>query len=130
VKRIAVLALLVSGGSLTHMHAAVRKGYQGATVVSVAPVEMTARSSVGSNPADAPIAPEVFAYDVSLRTQCLVYVGRYESATDYLPAYLKPNSSVNVRVEKHSMYLSLPLDHEVKLGILGHHPVQEGACAR
>lgn len=36
--------------------------------------------------ADSPRPPTEYDFEVSLRTACLVYVGFYQSATDYLPS--------------------------------------------
>lgn len=73
----------------------------------------------GGSPTDAPLQASDYAYDVAIRLNCNVYNTRYESPTDYLPSVFAPNHPVDVRIEKHVIYVSLPEDREVKLGILG-----------
>ncbi len=128
--RVAALTLLVCGGLLLYLHASVKPGYQTATVVSVQALEATQRTYVGGNPSDAPTEPQEFAYSIGLKVNCTMYVGRYESATDYLPAAFKPQSAVDVRLAKHWMYVSLPMDHEIKLALMSHHALLDGACTQ
>ncbi len=40
---------------------------------------------------------EDYSYDIGIRLNCDVYIGRYESATDYLPAVFAPQHTVDVR---------------------------------
>jgi len=105
-----------------------RSGYQAATVVSVEKHE-TPSNYVGGNPSDAPLQAEDYSYDIGIRLDCDVYVGRYESATDYLPSVFAPNHTVDVRLEKHILYVSLPSsDREVKMGIVSHRRTKENGC--
>src|SRR5262249_30874304 len=103
------LTLLVCSGLLLCLHASVKAGYQTATVVSVEPVDTAQRTYVGGNPSDAPSEAQEFAYNIRLKLNCTMYEGRYESATDYLPIAFKAQSSIDVRVAKHWMYVSLPM---------------------
>jgi hypothetical protein len=73
---------------------------------------------VGDNPSDAPLQSTAFAYDVSLRVSCGTYVGRYQSALNYLPAVFTPNRPVEVRLQKHVMYVEVPGEQEYKMGIV------------
>jgi hypothetical protein len=73
---------------------------------------------VGDNPSDAPLQSSAFAYDVSLRVSCGTYVGRYQSALNYLPAVFTPNRPVEVRFQKHVMYVEVPGEQEYKMGIV------------
>ena len=102
-------------------------GYQTAIVVSVE--KYNAPTTYIGSPSDAPLQPEVYAYDIGVRLNCDVYVGRYESSTDYLPAVFAANHDVDVRMQKHVMYVSLPFgDRVVKMGIVGHHHLLENSC--
>ena len=128
--RVAALALLLCSGLLLYLHASVKPGYQAATVTSVEPVDASHQVYAGGNPSDAAGVPTEFAYDIGLKVDCTTYVGRYESATDYLPAAFKQQSSVDVRIAKHWVYVSLPMDHEIKLALMSHHALVSGACTR
>ena len=82
----------------------------------------------GGSPSDAPLQAE--DYDIGIRLNCNIYIGRYESATDYLPSVFSPKHSVDVRLQKHVMYVSLPeSDREVKMGVVGQSRVKEEDCA-
>jgi hypothetical protein len=125
-----ILAFAIAGVA-AYLHASTKQpqGYQTATVVSVEQLDLTPQF-VGANPSDAPSEPEEFAYNIGLKLNCTVYTGRYESATDYLPIWFKPDHNVDVRLDKHWIYVSLPSDREVKLGIVNHRAVHDETCAR
>lgn len=99
---------------------------QTATAVSVTNYE--APSNYIGSPTDAPLQPIEYADDVGVRLECEVYVGRYESAIDYLPSAFTPNHSVGVIIQKHILYLTLSGDREVKLGIIRHDQLKDGSC--
>jgi hypothetical protein len=102
--------------------------YQTATVVSV-DKHVSESNYVGGSPSDAPLQAEDYSYDIGTRLNCNIYIGRYESATDYLPSPFSPTHSVDVRLQKHIMYVNLPhSDREVKMGIVGHSRVKEQSC--
>jgi hypothetical protein len=103
-------------------------GYQTATVVSVTK-HMSVSNYVGDNPIDAPLQVRDYSYDIGIRLNCNVYLGRYESATRYLPSVFAPNHEVDVRLHKHVMYFSLPSDEEVMMGIVGRRRVKDEMCA-
>jgi hypothetical protein len=130
-KSLMLLALLF-GILLVYMHAKtkpdVEQGYQTATVVSVHKYE-TQSNYVGDNPADAPLQSRNYAYEIGIRLDCNVYVGLYQSATNYLPADFAPSKTVDVRMRKHVMYVSLPYnDWDVKMGIVGHRRIKDESC--
>jgi hypothetical protein len=105
-----------------------QQGYETATVVSVDKYEVPSNDA-GGTPTDAPLQSQDYAYNVGIRLNCNVYVGRYESATDYLPSVFAPNHEVDVRLQKHIMYVSLPDgDNVVKMGIVSHKRVKEQSC--
>ena len=131
-KKILMVSGLLLSALLVYLHADTKKdsriGYQTATVVSV-DKHVSQSNYVGSSPTDAPLQADDYSYDIGIRLDCNIYVGRYESATDYLPAVFSPNHAVDVRLQKHIMYVSLPdSDREVKMGIVGHKRVKEESC--
>jgi hypothetical protein len=84
---------------------------------------------IGS-PTDAPLQADDYSYDVGIRVNCTVYVGRYESVIDYLPSSFAPNHSLEVLLQKHILYVKVPeLGREVKMGIVGHKKrVKDDTC--
>jgi hypothetical protein len=123
---------LVFGVPLMYLHASAKpdmeQGYQTATVVSVTK-HVSASNYVGDNPSDAPLQARDYSYDIGIRLNCNVYVGRYESAIRYLPSVFAPNHEVDVRLRKHIMYVNLPFsDEEVMMGIVGHKRVKDEVC--
>jgi len=123
----AILSIL-----LVYLHADTKRvskdQYQAATVVSV-DRHVTESNYVGSNPSDAPVQADDYSYDIGIRLECNIYIGRYQSAVDYLPPVFAPQHTVDVRMQKHILYVSLPdSDREVKMGIVGHRRVKEEGC--
>jgi hypothetical protein len=123
---------LVLSALLVYLHADTKRGpndqYQTATVVSVD--KHVAESNYVGSPTDAPVQAEDYSYDIGIRLNCNIYIGRYESATDYLPSVFPPKHAVDVRLQKHVMYVSLPeSDREVKMGVVGQSRVKEEDCA-
>jgi hypothetical protein len=120
--------LLISLHAGAKQPAALDDGYQTATVVSVTK-HVSASNYVGDNPSDAPLQAPDYSYDIGIRLNCNIYVGRYESAIKYLPSVFAPNHEVDVRLHKHIMYVSLPFsDDEVMMGIVHHSRVKDEAC--
>lgn len=79
-----------------------KEAYQPATVVSVTNLNTS---------------PE-FSYDIGIRMNCMLYVGRYKSASNFVPSPITLNNSVDVRVEQHWMYVFLPPDREVQMRLM------------
>jgi|GEM_PF-2520244 len=79
--------------------------------------------------ADSPPPPTEYDYEVSLCIDCLVYVGLYQSAIDYLPSAIAPDQSVEVSVEKHVMRVRVSGDREITLEITRHYRVSPGSCS-
>ncbi len=128
-KHVLSLAVLLSAVFVTLLQAQTQQAkgtYQNATVLSVD--KYTAPSNdAGTTPTDAPLQPQAYTYDVSVRVNCNVYVGRYESAIDYLPSVLAANKAVDVRVDKHRIYINLPgSDRTVEMGIVSHKRAEQG----
>jgi len=104
-----------------------KTGYVTATVVSVEK-HVLPTNYLGS-PSDAPLQAETYSYDVGIRLNCNLYTGRYESATDYLPSELAANHTVDVRLDKHVIYVSLSnQDREVKMGIVARKHLRGQVC--
>jgi hypothetical protein len=123
---------VVSGVVLTCLPAdstrVTEQGYEAATVVSVDRFQPVSKY-LGENPADAPLWAREYAYDIGIRLACNIYVGRYESAINYLPSAFARNQIVDVRLQKHLLFVSLPdSDWDVKMGIVSHRRVRNDSC--
>jgi hypothetical protein len=132
-KRNFIVSGLILSALQVYLHAGTKREskdqYQTATVVSV-DKHVPESNYVGGSPSDAPLQAEDYSRDIGIRLNCNIYIGRYESATGYLPSVFSPKHSVDVRLQKHIMYVSLPeSDREVKMGIVGHSRVKEEGCA-
>jgi len=132
-KRILSISVVMASLMLIYVQANAKAskqtGFETATVVSVDKHE-TPSNYVGGSPSDAPLMAQDNSYDIGIRLNCNVYVGRYESATDYLPSVFAPNHSVDVRLDGHLMFVSLPDgDRIVKMGIVSHKRVKEQSCS-
>jgi hypothetical protein len=77
---------------------------------------------------DSPPPLSEYDYQVSLRVGCLVYVGLYQSAIDYLPSAIAPDQVVEVRVEKHFMRVKVPGGTAFTMEITRHYKALPGAC--
>ncbi len=71
--------------------------------------------------ADSPPPPNKYDFDVALRVGCLIYVGLYQSAIDYLPSAIASDQSVEVSVEQHVMRVRVAGDREITLEITRHY---------
>jgi hypothetical protein len=130
-KTLMVSALMLSA-LLVYLHADTKRGskdqYQMATVVSVD--KHVAESNYVGSPTDAPLQAEDYSYEIGIRLNCNIYICRYESATDYLHSVFSPKHPVDVRLQKHTIYVSLPeSDREVRMGITSHHLLKGDQCA-
>ena len=125
-KKIPMLLLFLSCG-LVCLSANTKTGTQPATVVSVENHE-TPSNYVGSNPTDAPLEAQVYAYDIGLRLDCTTYALQYLSAIDYLPSVFSPGNTVNVEPQKHFMYVDVPGRGELRLEVRGRKQVKDNSC--
>ena len=104
-----------------------QNGYEAATFVTVD--KHVSPSNYLGSPTGAPLQAESYSYYIGLRLNCNIYVGRCESATDYLPAVFAPNHTVDVRLDKRVIYVSLPEgDRIVKMGSVSHKRIKENTC--
>jgi hypothetical protein len=101
---------------------------QAGTIVSVQQQDVsTPPVRTGAEFGRTPVQSHYYLYNVSVRLNCDVYAGRYESELNDLPSALSANNSVPVRLMKHTMYLDFP-GNSVKLRIVHHKVSQEAAC--
>jgi hypothetical protein len=77
---------------------------------------------------DAPTPVTEYDYDVSIRLNCSIYVGRYKSAIDYLPGAFAANQIIEVSLEKHVILARVPGNDDIKMGIIRHHAVPGNSC--
>ena len=89
-----------------------KEAYQPATVVSLTKLNTS---------------PE-FSYDIGIRMDCTLYVGRYKGAADFVPAPIALNNRVDVRVEKHWMYVFLPPNREVEMRLMSGTASEDKSC--
>jgi len=101
--------------------------YESGTVSSVD--KYVPESNYLGSPTDAPLQSDYYGYDVGIRVNCTIYVGRYESALDYLPISLAPDHPVDVLVQKHTLHVRMPdLGRELNLQMVGHKRVKGNSC--
>jgi hypothetical protein len=97
-----------------HAHAStqddLKQAYQSATVVSVAKIPTTGD----------------YAYDVGIRLNCTLYIGRYKSANDYVPFAV--NNRVDARVSGDSIYTSAS-DQQIEMPLVKSEGVTDKSCA-
>jgi hypothetical protein len=120
-----ICSLLFLGESAFLLNASTQQ-YQNATVVGVQKYEPDTPRYGKRN--DAPPTASEYDYNISIRLNCLVYVGRYQSAIDYLPGVFAPNHSVEISLQKHLMFVQVPGAGEVKMGIVRHYTLSGNSC--
>lgn len=105
------------------------RSFQKAEVISVQKYEDL---SVPSHrfPGNAPLKPADYAYDISIRLNCRIYVGRYESATDYLPSTFHAGHEAEISIEKHTIYVRDPGADDLKLNLVRSHRSSRAGCPR
>jgi hypothetical protein len=77
--------------------------------------------------ADSPPPLNEYDFEISLHMDCLIHVGFYESAIDYLPSMIAADQSVDVSVEKHVMRVRAP-GKEITFEITRHYGALPGSC--
>jgi len=97
--------------------------HQSATVIGVQKHEVES-SWVGSNGSDAPVRADGYLYDVALKVDCAIYVVRYQSSFDQPPPIFAPDRRVDVRVEKHVLYATMPGGEDAKMPFSSVAPTQ------
>jgi len=108
------------------LHAQAKPTLQTATVVSVTKYE--APSNYVGSPTDAPLQPTEYANDIAIRLGCEVYVGRYKSATDYLPSTFRAGHPAEISIEKHTIYVRTLGAADVKLNLVRSYRSSGSGC--
>ena len=81
------------------------------------------------NPTDAPVARGEKDYDISMRANCSVYVGRYESETDDLPGGFAVGQSLDVSPGKHVLYVKTPGSRDTRMALIRRYAATDDRCA-
>jgi hypothetical protein len=123
-----VMLVWVSAASAKEPASAKKSAYVAGTVVQIQKNQPQS-NYVGSSPSDAPLESNAFEYEVSVRVNCDTYIGRYQSEFDYLPAVFTPNRAVEVRLQKHVMYVDVPGDQEYRMGIISRPRAAAANCS-
>lgn len=121
-----LVSLILLGGCVNSLNASAPQ-FQKAVVMRVQKSEPTL--PYRGRRADSPPPPTEFDYELTLRVNCQVYVGLYQSAIDYLPSTIRPDQTVEVSVERHVMRVRGPGGGEIKMGIVRHYRVSTGPCS-
>lgn len=109
-KKFSAVVLLVLLAWFVPAHAQMTQsdpGDKSAKVVSVKKHMMPA-DFIGGVINDVIPHPQKYVYDVEIRLDCNLYVGRYESSTNQTPSVFNLNQAVNVRMHGDLMMLSSP----------------------
>jgi hypothetical protein len=122
---LAICSLLLLGGSAVLSNASTRQ-FQTAVVVNVEKHEPEV--ALHRKVTDAPAPLSEYDANVSIRLNCVVYLGRYKSAIDYLPGVFVAGHAVEVSAEKPWLYVKVPGTGEVKLRIVRRDPVAGDSC--
>ena len=102
--------------------------FQEGTIISVQKSDVAMPSvRAGANPDRTPLQSHYYVYNASVRLNCEVYDGRYESELGDLPDSLAANNRVPVRISKNLMYLDFP-GYTVKMRIVHHKISRETTC--
>ncbi len=77
---------------------------------------------------DAPTPATEYDYDISIRLNCSIYVGRYISVIDFLPAVFTADKTIEVSLEKRVMLVRVPGTGEIKMGIVRRYAASGDSC--
>jgi len=101
---------------------------QEGTIVSVQNRDVaTPPVRTGANTDRTPLQSYYYVYTASVRLNCEVYDGRYESELGDLPDSVAANNRVPVRISKNLMYLDFP-GYAVKMRIVHQKISRETTC--
>ena len=107
--------VLIFAASTSVLNASVRQ-FQKAIVVSERKYEPDTPHR--GKRTDAPAPPTEYGYDIAIRLNCSIYVGRYLTGIEYLPKVFEANQAVEVSLAKHFMYVKVPGSRDIKMGIV------------
>ena len=119
--RFATLSTLIALTLIGSLVAAQNVTYEKGAILDIQP-------KPGSSPVhkatDAPPPSMLSTYDLTVQIANMVYVGRYQHASEYLPSNWVAGQSVDARVgkHKHRIYLKNVQGKEVPLVIVTRHP--------
>ena len=97
-------------------------GYKPATVVSLKSHMMPANFIGGVIQGEIP-QPQEYFYDIEVRLDCNLYIGRYESSTVESSASFDVNSTVKVRMTDNQMSLMSHAGHAVATDLVSAEPI-------
>ncbi len=109
-KKVLVVGLLAMLASVVPLHAQTSQldsEYKSAKVVSLK-THMMPADFIGGVINDEIPQPQKYVYDVAIRVDCNVHVGRYESSTNQMPSIFELNRIVNIRLNGALMILDSP----------------------
>jgi hypothetical protein len=78
---------------------------------------------------DRPLSSHYYSYDVSLRVDRTVFVGRYETAFHDLPSAFTAGQPIRVRAAKRLMHFDLPNNRDLTMTI-ARRKIEPGATCR
>ena len=106
-----------------------KANYQNATVVSVNK-HISANNYLGGDSVDAPLRASDNSYDIAIRMNCDLYVGRYRSSINFVAPEVAPNQAVQILMQGHVMYVSYPNQtRQMKMGITSHKHLNDAGCS-
>jgi hypothetical protein len=123
------LVSLSADAQVTKTNSSKKNEYRAGTVLQVQRHEEDSTSNYAGDATEAPLHSDVYAYDISVRVHCATYVGRWNSEFDDVPAVFSPNRTVQVRLEKHLMYVDVPGEKEFRMGFVEHPGGQTTPCS-
>ena len=118
-------SLLAVVGFVSQLNAADRK-FEKAVVIDNQ--EHTKTLPYHGKATDAPNQSTEFDHDVFLKVGCSVYVVRYRTQLDYLPAALDPGQTIEISAGKHVVYMKIPGNRESKSSIVRRDELKGSAC--
>ena len=121
-------ALLFTANLMASDRSKLRQSYEQGTILKVDKREVSSPDQCCYSGTDSPLKSEYFAYDVSVRVQCGIYVAHYETAFDFLPSELAADRKVDVRVANHDLYFDVPGAQDIRMAIVRRRRDRTGAC--
>ena len=97
--------------------------YQKGTILAIQPYTP---NSTARKPTDARTPQDVSTYDLTVQIGDMVYVGRYQHASDFVPGNWEVGKEVDARVgpKKHRIYLKDVSGKEIALPIVTRRPAK------
>ena len=119
-KRLAVVFFLAIGSSIVLPFEAQAQNSAGKVQVTFVSAQQVATATPCCyDTTDRPLTADAYAYNVSLKSACTIYTGRYENFVDYFPEF-KPGQLVDAQIGKHAIVLRSPGGDSLRMSIVGH----------